>query len=59
MLMIVSGALALAGMSGVAVGDMQLRMIGVVGYACLFPVAALLLAVLFRRTRVVTPSIDA
>ena len=50
-LMIVSGVLALAGMSGVVVGDMQLRMIGVVGYAGVFPVVALLLAILFRRTR--------
>jgi hypothetical protein len=49
-LMIVSGVLALAGISGVAVGDMQLRMIGVVGYAGLFPVVAMLLAILFRRT---------
>jgi hypothetical protein len=45
-------------MSGVAVGDMQVRMIGVVGYACLFPVVALMLAVLFRRTRTITTSID-
>ena len=59
MLMIVSAALALAGTSGVALGDMQLRMIGVVGYACLFPVVALMLAVLFRRTRIITTSIDA
>jgi len=50
MLMIASGVLALAGMSGVVVGDMQLRMIGVVGYAVLFPVVALLLTVLFGRT---------
>jgi hypothetical protein len=49
-LMIVSGVLALAGISGAVVGDMQLRMIGVVGYAGLFPVVALLLAILFRRT---------
>src|SRR5688572_20512876 len=59
MLMIASAALALAGTSGVALGDMQLRMIGVVGYACLFPVVALMLAVLFRRTRIITTSIDA
>jgi hypothetical protein len=49
-LMIVSGVLALAGISGAVVGDMQFRMIGVVGYAGLFPVVALLLAILFRRT---------
>jgi hypothetical protein len=51
LLMIVSGVLALAGLSGMVVGDMQLRMIGVVGYAGLFPVVALLLTILFWRTR--------
>jgi hypothetical protein len=58
MLMIVS-VLALAGLSGVAIGNMELRMIGVIGYACLFPIVALLLAALFRRTRAVTPSVNA
>ena len=45
-LMTMSGVLALAGISGAVLGDMQLRMIGVVGYAGLFPVVALL-AILF------------
>jgi hypothetical protein len=49
-LMILSGVLALAGISGAVVGDMQLRMIGVAGYAGVFPVVALLLAILFSRT---------
>jgi hypothetical protein len=49
MMMIVSGVLSLAGLSGVVVGDMQLRMIGVVGYAGVFPIAALLLGILFYR----------
>jgi hypothetical protein len=48
-LMIVSGALALGGLSGVIVGNMQLRNIGIVGYAGLFPLVALLLAILFYR----------
>jgi hypothetical protein len=48
-LMIVSGVLALGGLSGVIVGDMQLRNIGIVGYAGVFPVAALLIAILFYR----------
>lgn len=48
--LIASGVLALAGLSGVIVGDMQLRSIGIVGYAGVFPVAALLLAILFHRT---------
>jgi hypothetical protein len=35
---------------------MQLRMIGVIGYAAMFPVVALLLAILFMRTEAVTSS---
>jgi hypothetical protein len=50
LLLVASGVLALAGLSGVIVGDMQLRNIGIVGYAGIFPVAAVLMAVLFRRT---------
>jgi hypothetical protein len=49
-LMIASGVLALAGLSGVVVGDMQLRNIGIVGYVGVFLVVAALLAVLFYRT---------
>jgi hypothetical protein len=48
-LMIASGVLALAGLSGVVVGDMQLRNIGIVGYVGVFLVVAALLAVLFFR----------
>jgi acyl dehydratase len=48
-LMIASGVLALAGLSGVVVGDMQLRNIGTVGYVGVFLVVAALLAVLFYR----------
>jgi hypothetical protein len=50
-LMIVSGVLALAGLSGIVAGDMQLRNIGIVGYLVLFLVVAGLLGVLFYRTR--------
>jgi hypothetical protein len=39
----------LAGLSGVVVGDMQLRNIGIVGYVGVFLVVAALLAVLFYR----------
>ena len=49
-LMVASGVLSLAGLGGVVVGDMQVRNIGIVGYAVVFPVAAVLVAVLFRRT---------
>jgi hypothetical protein len=41
--------LAFAGLSGVVVGDMQLRNIGIVGYVGVFLVVAALLAVLFFR----------
>ena len=49
-LLFASGALALAGLSGVVAGNMQLRNIGIAGYAGVFPVAALLLAIVFQRT---------
>jgi hypothetical protein len=49
LLMIASGVLALAGLSGVVAGDMQLRNIGIVGYVGVFLVVAVLLAVLFYR----------
>lgn len=48
-LLVASGTLALAGLSGVIVGDMQLRNIGIAGYVGIFPVVALLLAILFYR----------
>ena len=57
LLMIVSGVLALGGLSGAVVGDMQLRMIGVVGYAGVFPVVTVLLTIVFWRSKpVVTVS---
>ena len=49
-LMIASGVLSLAGLSGVVAGDMQLRNIGIIGYVGVFLVVAALLAVLFYRT---------
>jgi hypothetical protein len=48
--MTLSGAIALAGLSGIVANDMRLRNIGIVGYALLFPVAAALLAALFYKT---------
>jgi hypothetical protein len=50
-LMIISGTLSLGGLSGVFLDDSNLRSIGIVGYAAVFPVAALLLAILFYRAR--------
>src|SRR5215211_4435506 len=49
-LMIASGVLSLAGLSGVVVGDMEVRNIGIVGYVGVFLVVVALLAVLFYRT---------
>jgi hypothetical protein len=50
-LLIVSGVLALTGLSGVVASDMQLRNIGIVGYVGVFLIVAALLAVLFYRTK--------
>lgn len=50
-LMAISGILALAGLAGVATGDMQLRNIGIVGYLLVFLIVAVLLGVLFYRSK--------
>ena len=48
-LMIASGVLALAGLIGVVVGNMQVRNIGIVGYVGVFLIVAALLTVFFYR----------
>ncbi len=48
-LMIVSGVLSFAGLLGPVFGNMQIRNIGIVGYAVVFPVICLLLAKVFNR----------
>lgn len=48
-LMIASGVLSLAGLIGVPLADMQVRMIGVVGYAVVAPAVFLLLGMIFNR----------
>lgn len=50
-LMVASGVLSLAGLIGVALADMQIRLIGVIGYAVLPPVIFALIARLFRNDR--------
>ncbi len=50
-LLLGSGALALLGLLGPLSGVMALRMIGVVGYAIVFPIAAALIARWFSRWR--------
>jgi hypothetical protein len=49
-LMYASGLLALAGLSGVIAGDMQLRNVGILGYVGVFLLVAIMLAQLFYRT---------
>ncbi len=50
-LLVVAGVLSLLGLLGVPLADMQVRNVGVVGYAVVAPVAFLLIGVLFGRTR--------
>ena len=55
-LLVISAALSLAGLAGVVLGDMQVRLIGVVGYAVVFPAAAALVAtLLLRKLRATEP----
>jgi hypothetical protein len=49
--MIVCGVLSLAGLIGVPLANMQVRNIGVIGYALVSPVVFLLLGILFGRTQ--------
>jgi hypothetical protein len=51
LLMFSSGVLSLAGLIGVPLANMQVRMIGVLGYAALPPVIFLLLAQVYRRSQ--------
>lgn len=47
--MLVSGVLSLAGLIGPVLADMQIRMIGVVGYSVFFPLTCFLMAKAFQR----------
>jgi hypothetical protein len=49
--LLISGALCVAGIIGPAVGNMQLQLVGVFGYAVVLPVVCLMLARLFRSNR--------
>jgi hypothetical protein len=50
-LLLVSGILSLTGLLGVPLSDMQVRNIGVIGYAVVAPVAFLLIGIVFGRTQ--------
>jgi len=58
LLLIISGVLALAGIAGLILDDAHVRNIGIAGYAGVFPVAALLLVILFRRADTVRAKVD-
>jgi hypothetical protein len=47
--LIIGGLLCLAGLAGPAIGDIALRWIGEAGYAVVFPIVWLLLALHFRQ----------
>lgn len=51
-LMIASGVLSLVGLAGVPLSDMQIRNIGVIGYAVVAPIVFLLLGIIFGRTTI-------
>jgi hypothetical protein len=50
-LLIVSGILSLVGLMGVPLQNMQVRNIGIVGYAVVAPVAFLLMGIILGRTK--------
>jgi hypothetical protein len=50
-LLVVSGLLSLAGLLGVPLADMQVRNIGIIGYAVVAPVVFLLIGIVFGRTQ--------
>lgn len=54
-LLVVSGLLSLAGLLGVLLADMQVRNIGIIGYAVVAPVAFLLIGVRFARMQLFAP----
>jgi hypothetical protein len=47
--LVLSGVLCLGGLIGVAVGNMQVRNVGIVGYALVLPVVLLLMAKVFTE----------
>jgi hypothetical protein len=47
--MILGGALCVAGILGPALGDLRFQLLGIAGYAAVFPLACLMLAILYGR----------
>jgi hypothetical protein len=50
-LLITSGVLSLAGLVGVPLSDMQIRNIGIIGYALVAPFVFLIIGVIYLRTK--------
>lgn len=48
-LLLISGLLAVSGLAGLVFDDMNIRDIGIIGYAVVYPAAAVLLVLFFRR----------
>ena len=48
-LLIICGILCLIGLIGIPLQDMQIRNIGIIGYAVIGPIAFLLIGIIFRR----------
>jgi hypothetical protein len=57
-LLIVSGVLSLAGLVGVPLANMQVRNIGIIGYAVVSPIAFLLIGILFGRSQTTPDTIE-
>jgi len=55
-LLVAAGVLSLAGLIGVPLGDMQVRNIGILGYAVVSPIAFLLMSITFNRSQRRTPA---
>lgn len=53
-ILVVSGVLSLAGLIGIPTGNMQIRNVGIIGYAVVSPAAFLLIGILFSRTRAIS-----
>lgn len=47
-----SAALAVVGLAGIPMANMNIRNIGIIGYVVLFPIATVMLAVVFKREAV-------
>jgi hypothetical protein len=54
--LVIGGLLSLAGVFGPALGNIDFRWIGQVGYEAVFPVVCLLIALVFRQTAPSAPS---